>query len=145
MGKVIAYIGLGSNLGDRERHLEEAVAEIGALPGTRVLAQSSWLENPAVGIPGGGPFLNGALRIETTLSPRELLSALLAIEKTHGRAPRGSGAYENRPLDLDLLIHGDQEIQEEGLTVPHPRIRERDFVLIPLRELGVEMEATGEA
>lgn len=136
---VLAYIGMGSNLGDRERTLESAVGELDRLPDTRVLRRSSWLENPAVGMEGGADFLNGAVEVETQLPAEELLNRLLEIEKRHGRdrgQSKGAGKYGSRTLDLDLLLYGDERIDRPGLVVPHPRMMERDFVLIPLAELG---------
>lgn len=145
-----AYIGLGSNLGDREKNLRGAVAAIDSLPCTHVLRISSWLENPAVGIPDGPDFLNGVAEIETSLTPHELLVHLQEIEQRFGRIrqaqtppsrPRSSPpgptakAYENRTLDLDILLYGDEEIHEVDLVIPHPRMREREFVMKPLGEL----------
>lgn len=137
---VLAYVGLGSNLGDREATLKSALEALARLPHTRLLRHSSWFENPAVGIVDGKSFLNGVAELETALSPRALLDQLLEIERAHGRARkrRGrAGVYQSRTLDLDLLLHGDHRIAEEGLVVPHPRMLEREFVLVPLRELGV--------
>ena len=138
---VKAYIGLGSNLGNRRRILEGALREIGRLENTRVTAVSGWLENPAVGIENGEEFLNGVAEIETALPPRRLLESLLAVERLFGRGRdekrRPPGVYVSRTLDLDLLLYGDEVIEEEGLVVPHPRMMEREFVLIPLKELGV--------
>ena len=139
---VTAYIGLGSNLGDRVRTLESAIEAIGQIPETSVTAQSSWYENPAVGIEGGNDFLNGVVEVVTRLSPRDLLRSLQAIEEDHGRTRTQElppGVHESRTLDLDLLLYGNETIEEEGLSVPHPRMWERDFVLIPLRELGVKV------
>lgn len=132
---------MGSNLGDREAALESALLAVSLLPGTKVVRRSTWYENPAVGIADGHDFLNAVAEIETTLSPRELLNHLLEIERRQGRersAASTRGAYENRTLDLDLLLYGDLRIEEEGLVVPHPRMLEREFVLMPLKELGIE-------
>lgn len=135
---VRAYIALGSNLGDREAYLNRALDLMAAIPETRILRVSDWYENPAEGIENGYDFLNGVAEIETQLPPRKLLQALQRIERECGRTHTGTG-YQNRTLDLDLLLYGDAHIEEEDLVVPHPRMRERDFVLIPLGELGVTL------
>jgi 2-amino-4-hydroxy-6-hydroxymethyldihydropteridine diphosphokinase len=130
---------LGSNLGDREKTLESAIAELDGLPETKVISRSSWLENPAVGIEGGADFINGAVEIETRLPARELLDRLLEIERRYGRSrdtEQTGGGHRNRTLDLDLLLYGNEKIDQPGLVVPHPRIMEREFVLVPLAELG---------
>lgn len=137
---VVAYIGLGSNLGRREATLKSAVEAIAKLPDTRVLRTSSWFANPAVDIPDGEDFLNGVVEIETSLPPRELLDNLLRIEREHGRERGGGGGgkgYLNRTLDLDILIYGDLTLKEEHLQIPHPKMWEREFVRVPLAELGV--------
>jgi len=137
-------IGLGSNLGDRARHLDRAVLEIDALPGVRVASVSDWIETDPVGGPADSPrYLNGALLVETRLGARELLDALLALERAHGRErdadpERARGAP--RTLDLDLLLLGDLRIDEPGLVVPHPRLEERLFVLEPLARIAPELE-----
>ena len=136
---VKAYIGLGSNLGDRKGILEDAVSDLDNLPETKVTRRSTWMENPAVAIEGGYDFLNGAVEIETRLTPRELLEHLFEIERRYGRCreqDEGGQGYRNRTLDLDLLLYGKESIEEPGLIVPHPRMLERDFVLVPLKELG---------
>ncbi|MCB9783862.1 MAG: 2-amino-4-hydroxy-6-hydroxymethyldihydropteridine diphosphokinase [Candidatus Omnitrophica bacterium] len=136
----IVYIGVGSNLGDREATLESAVRAIGSLPRTETLRTSSWYENPAVGIEGGKDFLNGVVEIRTELAPRELLDHLLQIERDHGRErkPKSqSPGYQNRTLDLDILIYGDLNLKEDHLQIPHPKMWEREFVRVPLAELGV--------
>lgn len=123
-----ALVGLGSNLGDREAHLSRAVEELRLLPQTRLLALSSWLENPPVGGPPQGLFLNGVARIETELEPRPLLEKLQEIERKLGRLP-GGVRWGPRIIDLDLLSYGDLLLDEPGLTLPHPRMHERRFVL----------------
>lgn len=131
-----AYIGLGANLGDRERTIRAAVAELAAEPGVDVVAVSTLRETDPVGPVRDQPrFLNGAVAVETTLSARALLDLLLRLEAAHGRTREGPQGGP-RTLDLDLLAYGDEEIDEPGLTVPHPRLEEREFVLEPLRELG---------
>lgn len=138
---VTAAVALGSNVGDRTAHLRRALGAIAGLPGTEILHASTFLETAAVKVAGadpGGPYLNAATLIETSLPPRDLLSALHKIEALQGRdrsLPRGSP----RPLDLDLLIYGDQVINDGDLLVPHPRIHERAFVLEPLAEIAPDL------
>jgi len=134
----VAYIGLGSNLGDRTGHLEEAVAALHAVPGVRVLAVSAPLETAPVGPPGQGPYLNAAARIETSLEPEALLGELLAIERAHGRIRDREQRWGPRTLDLDLLLFGDRVMAIDGLDLPHPRMHERAFVLRPLLDVGPE-------
>jgi 2-amino-4-hydroxy-6-hydroxymethyldihydropteridine diphosphokinase len=137
---VVCAVGLGSNLGDRRGHLDLAVREIAALPGGRVLAVSRWIEtDPVGGPPDQGRYLNGALLLETSLEPRELLEGLQSIELAHGRRRIPGRRNEPRTLDLDLLTYGAREIAEEGLVVPHPRLEERAFVLAPLAQIASEV------
>jgi 2-amino-4-hydroxy-6-hydroxymethyldihydropteridine diphosphokinase len=131
-----SYIGIGANLGDREATLRSAVTCLAATPGIDVVAVSTLRETDPVGPIADQPrFLNGAVAVETSLGPRELLAELLRIESEHGRTREGPQGGP-RTLDLDLLVHGDERLDEPGLTVPHPRLHEREFVLEPLRELG---------
>lgn len=126
-------IALGSNLGDRRAHLDFAVARLAALlDGFR---HSTWHETAPVGVPDAQPdFLNGVAIGRTVLGPRALLDALLAIERDAGRARPHPGAA--RTLDLDLILYGNAVIDEPGLRVPHPRFRDRAFVLAPLVEVA---------
>jgi 2-amino-4-hydroxy-6-hydroxymethyldihydropteridine diphosphokinase len=130
-----AYIGLGSNLGEREATIKHALEEIDRLPGTRVRMVSQFRETDPVGVTEQPRFINAAARVETTLSPRELLDGLLAIERRLGRMRDEEQRWGPRTIDLDLLLYGDQRVEERGLTVPHPRLMERPFVLEPLREI----------
>jgi 2-amino-4-hydroxy-6-hydroxymethyldihydropteridine diphosphokinase len=131
-----AYVGLGANLGDRERTLRLAVESLASKPSVVVLAVSTFRESDPVGPVTDQPrFLNGAVALETSLSARSLLALLLEIEAAHGRTRQGP-AGGPRTLDLDLLLYGDERIEEPGLQVPHPRLHERPFVLEPLAELG---------
>jgi len=133
-----SYIGIGSNLGDREATLRSAVASLAASPGVEVAAVSALRETDPVGPITDQPrFLNGAVAVETSLDARGLLKLLLRIEADHGRTREGPQGGP-RTLDLDLLVHGDERIDEPGLTIPHPRLHERPFVLEPLAELGWE-------
>ncbi len=127
------YIALGSNLGDRERHLRGALAGLAERGDVRVLRCSTFIETAPV---GGGPqpmFLNAAAEIDTLLTPRVLLARLQALEALHGRLRLTPGGP--RTLDLDLLLYRDVFIREADLVVPHPRMWERDFVLRPLAEI----------
>jgi len=138
-----AFVGLGSNLGDREETLTRAVAALGELPKTSVRAVSSFRDTAPVGIVEQPRFLNGTVELETALPPRALLDALLAIERSFGRDRDGVPAGGPRTLDLDLLLYGETEIREPGLVVPHPRLAERAFVLEPLAELDPVLEVPG--
>lgn len=131
-----AYIALGSNLGDRELNLLRAVSELGRLRGCRVTALSRFYETSPVGMPDNTPaFLNAVLRLTTESSPRQLLDELLRIERqVFGRS--ASATPVSRRMDLDLLLYGDQMLDEPGLTVPHPRLAQRRFVLQPLAEIA---------
>jgi 2-amino-4-hydroxy-6-hydroxymethyldihydropteridine diphosphokinase len=133
---VRAIVALGSNLGDRRAHLDAAVEALAAEPELRVLAVSDWIETePVGGPPGQGPYLNGALELETTLTARELLARLLEVEAAHGR-DRRECHWAARTLDLDLILFGDEVIEEPDLVVPHPRSEERAFVLQPMAQLN---------
>ena len=131
-----AYVGVGANLGDREATIRAAIA---ALPG--LVAVSALRETQPVGVVDQPPFLNGAVALETELAARELLDALLAIERELGRERRER--WGPRTIDLDLLLYGDATIDEPGLTVPHPRLPERRFALEPLLDLDPELEIPG--
>jgi len=130
----IAYIGLGANLGDRRATIEEALRRLDAEPGIRVAATSTLRETAPVGFLDQPAFLNGAAALETTLDPRDLLDRLLAVERALGRERTGP-RFGPRTIDLDLLLHGGETVDEPGLTVPHPRLPERRFALEPLVEL----------
>jgi 2-amino-4-hydroxy-6-hydroxymethyldihydropteridine diphosphokinase len=130
-----AYVALGANLGDRERTLREAVDTLACETGIEVVAVSTLRETEPVGVGEQPPFLNGATELETTLTARQLLDLLLAVEERFGRV-RSPGEHGPRTLDLDLLLYGDETIDEPELHVPHPRLHERRFVLEPLAELA---------
>jgi len=127
----VAYVGLGSNLGCREAMLERALELLGKRVG--VVAVSSLRETDPVGLVEQPRFLNAAARVETDLAPRDLLQVLLEVEHALGRERREQ--WGPRTIDLDLLLYGDDSIDEPGLTIPHPRLHERRFVLEPLAEL----------
>jgi 2-amino-4-hydroxy-6-hydroxymethyldihydropteridine diphosphokinase len=134
----MAYIALGANLGDREKNLREALRWIDETPRVRLLNVSSFLDNPSVGGPQDAPpYLNAAVEIETSLEPHALMRRLLKIEKAMGRVRSERNAP--RPIDLDLLLYGDQVIDTPDLVLPHPRMHERRFVLEPLAELAGEV------
>ena len=137
-----AYLGLGANLGDRERTLREAVDALGAEEGIEVAAVSTLRETDPVGVGEQPRFLNGVAALETSLGARELLDRLLAVEQRFGRV-RVPGEHGPRTLDLDLLLYGDETIDEPGLAVPHPRMHERRFVLEPLAELAPGLVVPG--
>jgi len=129
------YLALGSNMGQRARHIMQGYIEINELPGTKVKRVSQIIETP----PAGGPpeqedYLNGACVIETELSPHELLENLLSIEEKHGRVR--TEKWGPRPLDIDIIFCDDAVIRTEKLTVPHPHMHERLFVLKPLSSLA---------
>jgi 2-amino-4-hydroxy-6-hydroxymethyldihydropteridine diphosphokinase len=137
-----AYVGLGANLGDRRATIDRALELLRAAPGVDVLAVSSLRETDPVGFEDQPRFLNGAVALETTLTARELLDLLLEIERRLGRT-RGGPRFGPRTIDLDLLVYGDAELDEPGLTVPHPRLHERRFALEPLAELAPALVVPG--
>lgn len=132
-----ALIGLGSNLGDRQGTLQGALAMLGRVPGVRVLAVSAFHETEPVGGPAGqGPYLNAAAELETALAPRELLAALHGIERSLGRDREREVRWGPRTCDLDILLIGRQVVNTPELTIPHPRMHERLFVLRPLAQIA---------
>ena len=139
-----AYVALGSNLGDRDAHLAFAIESLDGIRGVELLECSSVYETTAVGPGEQGAYLNAVVCLETTLGPKALLDEMLAIEEKSGRL-RGEDEtrWLPRTLDLDLLFFGDRRIDEPGLTVPHPRLAERSFVLVPLSELAPELVHPG--
>lgn len=138
-----AFVGLGSNLGDREATLRRAVDELRELPRTEVRGVSTFRDTEPVGIRDQPRFLNGAVEVETQLSPRDLLDQLLAIERSLGRDRSGVPPGGPRTVDLDLLLFGRARIDEPGLQIPHPRLHERRFVLEPLAELDPALDVPG--
>jgi 2-amino-4-hydroxy-6-hydroxymethyldihydropteridine diphosphokinase len=140
MEPVRAFVGLGANLGDARGTLEQALAALAALPQTRLVASSSVYRTAPVDATGPD-FLNAVAELSTTLQPHALLQALLSIEQAHGR----QRPYPNAPrtLDLDLLLHGQQVLNDPELTLPHPRAHLRAFVLQPLAELAPGLQLPG--
>jgi len=134
---VIAAIALGSNLGDRAAHLNAAVAALRDTPGIEVVASSPAIETDPVGPVAQDAFLNAAALLRTTLSSQVLLEELLRIEREHGRVR--DLRWGPRTLDLDLITYGDLVLNEPGLTLPHPRMRERRFVLEPLAMIAPDL------
>lgn len=138
---ITAYIGLGANLDDPAAQVILAMDELAKLPESRLIARSSLYVSAPVGYANQPDFINAAVEIETRLSPRALLAVLLDIEHHHGR----NRSFRNAPrtLDLDLLLYGQAHFHEDGLTLPHPRMHERAFVLMPLLELAPALTIPG--
>jgi 2-amino-4-hydroxy-6-hydroxymethyldihydropteridine diphosphokinase len=139
---VRAFVGLGSNLGDREAALGRAIELLRGADGVEVVAVSALRETDPVGVVEQPRFLNGVVEVRTSLSARELLAVLLAIEGALGRVRNGT-RWGPRTIDLDLLLYGDEVVDEPGLRVPHPRLRERRFALEPLVELDPALDVPG--
>ena len=137
---MIAYVGIGANLGDARANVADALARLAAQPSCTLLRASSSYRTAPIDA-SGDDYINAVASIDTSLSAPELLAALHAIEQAHGR----ERPYRNAPrtLDLDLLLYGDQVIATESLTVPHPRMHERAFVLAPLAEIAPDIVIPG--
>lgn len=138
---VTAYVALGSNLGDRRAHLDAACAALAALPATRLLARSALYETAPLGPAGQQDYLNACVALSTALAPHALLDACLSIEQARGRVRRER--WGPRTLDLDILIHGELTLNDDRLTLPHPAMLERAFVLAPLADLAPERVFAG--
>ena len=136
-----AYIGVGSNLEDPRAQVEGALGELAELPRSRLVARSSLYRSAPLGYEAQPEFINAVARLDTELAAAELLAGLQAIEAEHGR--RRSFANAPRSLDLDLLLFGEQRISGPELTVPHPRMHERAFVLVPLIEIAPDAQIPG--
>ena len=136
-----AFVALGSNLAEPQTQLIRAFDALGALPNTHLSARSSLYRSAALGFAAQPDFINAVAALETGLAPHDLLQSLLAIEQTFGRVRE----FRNAPriLDLDLLLYGDQSLHETGLTLPHPRMHERAFVLAPLLEIDPDCRIPG--
>jgi 2-amino-4-hydroxy-6-hydroxymethyldihydropteridine diphosphokinase len=132
----VAFVGLGSNLGDRRRLIRDAAEAIGAVRLSPVIETEPW------GYADQPRFLNAVAELETEATPRELLDLLLEVERRLGRTREGP-RYGPRTIDLDLLLYGDDVVDEPGLQVPHPRLHERRFVLEPLAALAAERKIPG--
>ena len=138
----LAYVALGSNLGEPRQQVLDAFAALGELPGTRVLQRSPLYRTPPWGVLDQPPFINAVAELETTLSPEALLQHLLAIEQRAGRVR----AERNGPrtLDLDLLHVEGTRRADPSLTLPHPRLAERAFVLLPLNDVAPDLHLPGQ-
>ena len=132
----LVYLGLGSNVGDREEYIEQVVFLLGKTKGITVVKRSTNYETEAEGVEDQPPFLNAAIEIETTLSPQKLLSVIQETENTLGRE-RGI-EWGPRTIDIDILLYGDEIISDDKLQIPHPLLHERLFVLQPLAEIAPE-------
>lgn len=141
---VVAYVGLGGNLGEVVVALRAAIAALARLPRTRLLRASRLYRTPAWGLEQQPDFINGVVALETCLDPRELLDALLGIEREFGRQREGGPRWGPRTLDLDLLLHGDAVIEQDGLRLPHPHLHERAFALVPLLEIAADILIPGQ-
>ena len=140
------YLGLGSNLGDRHQHLEQAISLINERVG-EVIRRSSFIETEPWGFESGNTFLNGVILCATQLSPRELLSTTQQIERELGKTRKHAtlrqlstihyplSTYRDRPIDIDILLYDDLTVDEPDLKIPHPLMHQRDFVMIPLNEI----------
>jgi 2-amino-4-hydroxy-6-hydroxymethyldihydropteridine diphosphokinase len=141
VGAVRCYVGLGGNLGDPVAMLHQALDALGRTPGITLRGSSSFWRTAPLGNPAQADFINSVAALDTTLPPRTLLEALLALEQRFGR--ERSFANAPRTLDLDLLLHGDSVLDEPDLVLPHPRMHERAFVLAPLLELAPDCVIPG--
>ncbi len=138
-GRHKVYLGLGSNLGDRNAHIEQAIALIHERVG-EVVRRSSFIETEPWGFESENKFLNAVILCETELTPRQLLKATQKIERELGRKKKSASShishlYKDRPIDIDILLYDDLTIDEPDLKIPHPLMEQRDFVMIPLREI----------
>ncbi len=138
---VRAVLALGANLGDAPATVEAAIGALDRLPSTRLITRSSLYRTAPVGYADQPDFINAVAVVETALAPRALLDALLELERTQGRTRTFANAP--RTLDLDILLYGSQTVQEPGLTIPHARLHERAFVLVPLVEIAPETDIPG--
>ncbi|HUA81492.1 MAG TPA: 2-amino-4-hydroxy-6-hydroxymethyldihydropteridine diphosphokinase [Dyella sp.] len=138
-----AYVALGSNLGDSRQHLLDAMTALAVLPGTQIIARSQLYRTPPWGVLDQPDFLNAVAILETALEPHALLDALLEIERAAGRLRQGQ-RWGPRTLDLDLLHVAGETIRSERLTLPHPHIAERAFVLLPLSDVAPDLEIPGQ-
>ena len=134
MTKHQLYLGLGSNLGNRERNLTEAIRLIGERVG-EVVRQSSFIETEPWGFRSENGFLNAVILCQTEKTPREVLALTQQIERDLGRKKKSIDGYADRPIDIDILLYDDWTVDEPDLKIPHPLMHERDFVMIPLKQI----------
>lgn len=137
-----AYLGLGANLGDRLANLQRAVHLLAEVPGLRVARSSRVYETEPVGGPEQPEYLNAVVEVETDLAPHDLLEACLSVETWMGRVR--AEPWGPRTIDVDVLTYGDETVDEPDLVIPHPRMHERGFVLVPLAELTADPRLPGE-
>ena len=142
MTPVTAYVGLGANLDDPVQQVRRACDELGTIPSSRVLGRSPLYRSAPLGPPDQPDYINAVVALETTLAPLALLAALRAIEQQHGRRRDGT-RWGPRTLDLDVLLYGDLVQTTAELTLPHPGLHERVFVLYPLHDVAPELEVPG--
>lgn len=140
---VDAFVGLGANLGDAEASVRSAILALGELPQSQLQVASRLYASPAWGREDQPDFINAAAWLRTTLTARELLGRLLAVEREFGRERAEGERWGPRTLDLDLLLYGDSQIDEPGLQVPHPYLHQRAFALLPLLEIAPEVAIPG--
>jgi 2-amino-4-hydroxy-6-hydroxymethyldihydropteridine diphosphokinase len=141
---VRAFVGLGSNLGQARDTVSQALGELERLPQTSLRARSALYRTPPWGRTDQPDFVNAVAELRTRLSPRVLLERLLELERRFGRIRERSERWGPRELDLDLLVYGEHYLDEPGLRVPHPHLRERAFVLLPLAEIAAELCVPGQ-
>jgi 2-amino-4-hydroxy-6-hydroxymethyldihydropteridine diphosphokinase len=140
--RLMAYIGIGSNLDNPVAQVQEAIEELGAIPDSILIARSGLYSSKPMGAAGQPDYVNAVVALDTVLSPQALLKSLQAIEQRQGRVRTGE-KWGPRVLDLDLLLYGNRVINTEHLTVPHPGLHERDFVLVPLEEIAGDINIPG--
>jgi 2-amino-4-hydroxy-6-hydroxymethyldihydropteridine diphosphokinase len=129
------YIGLGSNLGNKKLHLQTAIDEIEKRIG-HVVRQSAFIESEPWGFESDNTFVNAVIAVDTDMTPTDVLKETQKIEREMGRTHKSvNGHYADRTIDIDILLFGNMEIDTPELTIPHPRMNERDFVIVPLREI----------
>lgn len=142
-GWVMAYLGLGANLGDREATIRQALEKLDALPTIEVVAVSSLYQTAPVGMTNQPDFLNAAAAISTLLTPEELMAEVLQLEQQLGRVR--TVRWGPRTIDIDILAFGSMAINQPELTIPHPRLGERAFALLPLAEIAPDLQLPGES
>jgi 2-amino-4-hydroxy-6-hydroxymethyldihydropteridine diphosphokinase len=137
-----AYLGLGSNLDDPERQVRRGLADLDSIPHTQCVMRSGLYQSPPMGPPDQPHYVNAVAMVHTRLSPEGLLDALLLIERAHGRV-RGGEHWGPRTLDLDILLYGNRVVASPRLSIPHPGMASRAFVLFPLKEICADIEIPG--
>jgi 2-amino-4-hydroxy-6-hydroxymethyldihydropteridine diphosphokinase len=138
-----AFVGLGGNLGDVETTLTEAMWALDSLPQTSIRAQSAFYRTPPWGNTDQPAFINAVVELQTRLAPRVLLDMLIDIEARFGRDRSEGEKWGPREIDLDLLVYGEEQLDEPGLHLPHPHLHERAFVLVPLAEIAPTLDIVG--